>query len=153
MPPSIEMNFSSTLFNKSIKQCVWVLEVWWCWSFCEFWKQMIISNQVTDNSFMYVSNLSYLFNWSKIRDVWFWGLGLEIWMFHYDLNWRVWSWLRLNAGGRPNTCKSSANVSSEIIRAADGWVTRGNLPSSGGQPVETLANTAYVLWEKGGLYL
>ena len=23
------------------------------------------------------------------------------------LNWRVWSWLRLNAGGRLNTCKSS----------------------------------------------
>jgi hypothetical protein len=29
---------------------------------------------------------------------------------------------------------------------------RGNLPSSGGQPGETRANTAYVLREKAGLY-
>ena len=29
-----------------------------------------------------------------------------------NLNWRVWSWLRLNAGGRPNTCKSSGSTES-----------------------------------------
>ena len=29
--------------------------------------------------------------------------------------------------------------------AADGLVTRGKLPSSGGQPLETMANTAYAL--------
>ena len=26
-----------------------------------------------------------------------------------DLNWRVWSWLRLNAGGMLNTCKSNGS--------------------------------------------
>ena len=26
-----------------------------------------------------------------------------------NLNWRVWSWLRLNAGGRLNTCKSNGS--------------------------------------------
>ena len=35
------------------------------------------------------------------------------------LNWRVWSWLRLNVGGRPNTCKSSGNRSL--------WSLRGEL--------------------------
>ena len=35
---------------------------------------------------------------------------------------RVWSWLRMNAGGVPNTCKSSDSLRR---RAADGWVTRG----------------------------
>ena len=42
-------------------------------------------------------------------------------------NLRVWSWLRTNAGGRLNTCKSSG-----LFReaAADGLVTRGNVPFS-----------------------
>ena len=30
------------------------------------------------------------------------------------LQWRVWSWLRMNASGRLNTCKSNGKVSSEI---------------------------------------
>ena len=43
---------------------------------------------------------------------------------------RVWSWLRMNAGGVPNTCKSSEALASELSGeeacdwAADGWVTR-----------------------------
>ena len=40
--------------------------------------------------------------------------------------WRVWSWLRTNAGGMPNTCKSSGLMGAcSLILAADGWVTRG----------------------------
>ena len=44
------------------------------------------------------------------------------WALRYDLL-RVWSWLRMNAGGVPNTCKSNG-----VFRAcfehlvADGWV-------------------------------
>ena len=38
-------------------------------------------------------------------------------------------------------------------RAADGWVMLGNLPSRGGQQLETTANTAYDLRVKGGLFL
>ena len=44
---------------------------------------------------------------------------------------RVWSWLRMNAGGVLNTCKSSEalrRISSDWSLcdwAADGWVTRG----------------------------
>ena len=43
---------------------------------------------------------------------------------------RVWSWLRMNAGGVPNTCKSSEKSLywsfgwCERWKAADGWVTR-----------------------------
>ena len=33
-------------------------------------------------------------------------------------------------------------------KVADGWVTRGNLPFSKGQQLETTANTLYVLREK-----
>ena len=41
------------------------------------------------------------------------------------LQWRVWSWLRMNASGRPNTCKSSGSRSSNtLMRAAHGCVTR-----------------------------
>ena len=39
------------------------------------------------------------------------------------LLWRVWSWLRMNASGRLNTCKSSGILLREM-RAAHGWVTR-----------------------------
>ena len=42
--------------------------------------------------------------------------------------WRVWSWLRTNAGGVPNTCKSNGEfrrVYLEKFLVADGWVTRG----------------------------
>ena len=43
---------------------------------------------------------------------------------------RVWSWLRTNAGGVPNTCKSYAfsftgACSTERKGVANGWVTRG----------------------------
>ena len=54
---------------------------------------------------------------------------------HFDegskLNLRVWSWLRMNAGGVLNTCKSNEAlylISSEwrfCDWVADGWVTRG----------------------------
>ena len=46
-------------------------------------------------------------------------------------NMRVWSWLRMNAGGVLNTCKSNEallSISSEWSFSdwvADGWVTRG----------------------------
>src|SRR5699024_12421048 len=55
---------------------------------------------------------------------------LKLSAFH--ILWRVCSWLRMNAGGVPNTCKSSAGSSSIIlrgdccvVRAADGCVIRG----------------------------
>ena len=39
--------------------------------------------------------------------------------------WRVWSWLRMNASGRLNTCKSNGNSRACFgWRVAHGWVTR-----------------------------
>ena len=44
---------------------------------------------------------------------------------------RVWSWLRMNAGGVLNTCKSNEALSLDSSDegdgdlVADGWVTRG----------------------------
>ena len=43
---------------------------------------------------------------------------------------RVWSWLRTNAGGMPNTCKSNGRRQGILRKelpelVADGWVTRG----------------------------
>ena len=43
---------------------------------------------------------------------------------------RVWSWLRMNAGGVLNTCKSNEGFWMRLrwipkYRVADGWVTRG----------------------------
>ena len=39
------------------------------------------------------------------------------------LQWRVWSWLRINASGRPNTCKSRGS----------GWSASVLLPATGGR--------------------
>ena len=37
--------------------------------------------------------------------------------------WRVWSWLRINAGGVPNTCKSIAGIQACLNEGeANGWV-------------------------------
>ena len=43
------------------------------------------------------------------------------------LQWRVWSWLRMNASYRPNTCKSRGSMIEACFnwwRPAHGWVTR-----------------------------
>ena len=51
----------------------------------------------------------------------------------------------MNAGGAPNTCKSSGlddSLLSEKL-AADEWGTRKNQPLGGGQQLETIANTPY----------
>ena len=47
-----------------------------------------------------------------------------------NFNMRVWSWLRMNAGGVPNTCKSNGTIlrcfrTDLYSLVADGWVTRG----------------------------
>ena len=44
-----------------------------------------------------------------------------------NLGWRVWSWLRMNASYRLNTCKSRGNMKEACFlwwRPANGWVTR-----------------------------
>ena len=41
------------------------------------------------------------------------------------IQWRVWSWLRMNASGRLNTCKSNGNIGAcTRWRVAHGCVTR-----------------------------
>ena len=37
-----------------------------------------------------------------------------------EFNMRVRSWLRINAGGVPNTCKSNAKVEQSMSRVANG---------------------------------
>ena len=50
-----------------------------------------------------------------------------------ELNWRVWSWLRLNAGGMPYTCKSNGSTGAcTWWRVANGWVIHRNVPYRGG---------------------
>ena len=49
----------------------------------------------------------------------------------WNFNMRVWSWLRMNAGGVLNTCKSNEALRTILSGwdwrdwVADGWVTRG----------------------------
>ena len=48
-------------------------------------------------------------------------------------NYRVWSWLRLNAGGMLYTCKSNGSIGAcTWWRVANGWVIHRNVPSRGG---------------------
>ena len=52
--------------------------------------------------------------------------------FNGNSNLRVWSWLRTNAGGMLNTCKSNEGPELALdTLVANGWVTRGNLPKNG----------------------
>ena len=52
----------------------------------------------------------------------------KFWVTNYKL--RVWSWLRTNAGGVPNTCKSNEAFFHRMLAfterslVANGWVTR-----------------------------
>ena len=69
-----------------------------------------------------------------------------------ESNVRVWSWLRMNAGGTPNTCKSNDKAFRGDI-VAHGWVMNRNVPLGGEQPRETVANTAWDRKMKEGLYL
>ena len=53
------------------------------------------------------------------------GLIFDGYLRNEILQWRVWSWLRMNASGRLNTCKSRGSTGSNTWwRPADGWVTR-----------------------------
>ena len=63
------------------------------------------------------------------------------------LQWRVWSWLRMNASYRLNTCKSRGN-GIECLHSLDvdrrtGEYRVSNLPFTWGYPVERRPNTRY----------
>ncbi len=59
----------------------------------------------------------------------------------------------MNVGGVPNTCKLSEKTPSGVSKAADGCVTRKNLPFSEEYSREIEVNTAYALRGKGGFML
>ncbi len=52
-------------------------------------------------------------------------LDLTSWTFYL----RVWSWLRMNAGGVPNTCKSN-EAPFEILRMIDWWLSGGRVSNA-----------------------
>ena len=58
--------------------------------------------------------------WFSSRQRW----KINIWKY---IEWRVWSWLRMNADRMLNTCKSLANLCLHRLAKADGWVTRKEL--------------------------
>jgi len=39
---------------------------------------------------------------------------------------RVWSWLRMNAGGVPNTCKSNGTM----LKPSDAWLSGGRVSNA-----------------------
>ena len=63
----------------------------------KYWKANKYSKQVS--SFIWTRSMF----WLEIPE--------EIQVTIQTLQWRVWSWLRMNASGRPNTCKSNGNMS------------------------------------------
>ena len=75
---------------------------------------LIMSTQYITVYYLILSSRYFLH-----RSQWFYILGYVI---KHQL-WRVWSWLRVNAGGVPNTCKSNDDwraCSSWLV--AHGWV-------------------------------
>ena len=79
----------------------------------------------------FYKELMFFENWAKRR---FLSSRLNITQKNIFF-WRVWSWLRMNAGGMPKTCKSNevahwrmracTNLDLDSHLVADGWVTRG----------------------------
>ena len=63
-----------------------------------------------------------------------------------NFKWRVWSLLRMNAGGMPNTCKFNDFMLNIIV--TDGWVMCKNLRLGKGQQMETFANTLFCNYVK-----
>ena len=84
------------------------------------WSLKTIQNQEEREAMIFTSHSKQR---QSIRK---WVLSLKLnFRFHTGFNTRVWSWLRTNAGGVPNTCKSSGDRGACFsVLAADGWVTR-----------------------------
>ena len=73
-----------------------------------------------DATVLAAPDLQFLFLFmSRSRDGWHPAL----------LQRRVWSWLRMNAGGVPNTCKSN-EAPFEILRMIDRWLSGGRVSNA-----------------------
>jgi hypothetical protein len=104
-----KMFMLATFFNNLNKKSVWtftgieLFEIVFCSSEC--WQS---KNYNSMQRWMFIVICTKTLSASvdkAIRIHW-----AETFGFQKNFNWRVWSWLRLNAGGRPNTCKSSGNT-------------------------------------------
>ena len=90
------------------------------WGFANFEIQKSKSNKFFD-LMKHTSRLNFKRNKT--------GSGYRIFEETIDffIQWRVWSWLRMNASGRLNTCKSRGSrleFRFRCWRPAHGWVTR-----------------------------
>ena len=80
---------------------LWLYQVPGQWAdFC-YWCASIFENWIVKTN----GSFSYFFIFFLCKNNRLLGVGYRI------SNWRVWSWLRTNAGGVLNTCKSNEKVS------------------------------------------
>ncbi len=89
-------------------------------------------NELSDQSIIYYRHSQFiiiLVGMVIALELLFCSFWSQYSLSHKILNWRVWfSMARLNAGGRPNTCKNERKTISPNLRgtlrrrAADGWV-------------------------------
>src|SRR5699024_12481855 len=92
---------------------------------------MICSLKTEQNNQYVKKNRKLCFSF-KPRRFTFWITKLRLYIVVYNyfkLFWRVRSWLRTNAGGVPNTCKSSARSGQSpfgvcVRGTSGGWVSR-----------------------------
>ena len=81
---------------------------------------------------------------TKLSEI-FWDFFLRVELFIRSMvaillkiiRWRVWSWLRMNASGRPNTCKSRGITEKLAFLVATGARVRnayGTCPCQGNSP-------------------
>ena len=92
-------------------------------------------NKVSTNQMCRVFNHDVIWSKTFAKSIRLITKIIESYSSSYIFYMRVWSWLRMNAGGVPNTCKSSAlaqliwractDLTLDSQWAADGWVTRG----------------------------
>ena len=91
-------------------------------------------NKVSTNQMCRVFNHDVIWSKTFAKSIRLITKIIESYSSSYIFYMRVWSWLRMNAGGVPNTCKSNAlaqlieractDLTLVYQRVADGWVTR-----------------------------
>ena len=117
----------STLCNVRIPACLFFVgcALGWWW-FCLKWWMYVVS--VNDQLFCWCWLMWFIYPFfnSFVSNFVFCLPGFQARLCLMTFLWRVWSWLRTNAGGVLNTCKSNGKASAcRGTRVANGWVTRG----------------------------
>ena len=129
-----EMRTAPINKNKKVEKSCWQTEK------AMIWYQSCSGRETTEKQLKNLDNWTVKQPWKFLKSFIFKELTFknskkgkiakQLFWPNQTLYQRVWSWLRMNAGGVLNTCKSNEEFWMRLrwileFRVADGWVTRG----------------------------